>query len=301
MARRKRGRELSGFLLLDKPSGPTSNQILQRIRRLFDARKAGHTGTLDPLATGMLPICFGAATRTASYAIAADKHYEATGRLGIGTDTGDAMGEVVERAEVPTSAADEISAACGHFVGEIEQVPPRYSAVHHEGRRLYELARAGVTVDVPARSVTIHSLDLLAVNDEEFSIRVHCSKGTYIRTLVEDIGRRLGLPAHVTRLRRTAVDPFTGLSMVTPEQVESAVGSADGADHLLLPVDCVLQHWPRVELDFDAAARLCAGQKIGLNEPLPPGRYRVYRGPGEFVGIGEISAAAELVPKRIFL
>ena len=301
MARRKRGRDLSGFLLLDKPRGPSSNQALQRVRRLFDARKAGHTGTLDPLATGMLPICFGAATRAACYAIGADKHYEATGLLGIGTDTGDALGEVTARAQPGDLDVATVAAACSAFAGEIDQTPPRYSAIRHEGKRLYELARKGIEVEVPARRVSIHAIEMTAAALPEFSVRVHCSKGTYIRTLIEDIGRRLGLPAHVTRLRRTAVAPFMDRPMYSIEALEEAADSSQGADGLLLPVDCVLQHWPRVDLDADTAARVCSGQKIGLLDPLPAGRCRIYGPAQEFVGIGEISPGAELFPKRIFI
>jgi tRNA pseudouridine55 synthase len=299
--RRKRGRNLNGFLLLDKPSGPTSNQVLQRARRILDARKAGHTGTLDPLATGMLPICFGAATRAATYAIHADKHYEATGLLGIATDTADSMGEVIARSDPSGIDAAAIEFACRSFHGEIEQVPPQYSAIRHQGQRMYDLARRGVKVEAPARRVTIHQLSMVAAAPPEFRIRVHCSKGTYIRTLIEDIARRMGTHAHVIRLRRTAVAPFFGRPMVTLEALEAASQTAEGADAALLPVDCVLQHWPSIELEAAVAARVRSGQKVQLSRPLPTGQYRIYGEAAEFVGIGEVSPSAELFPKRIFL
>ncbi|HMB74075.1 MAG TPA: tRNA pseudouridine(55) synthase TruB, partial [Gammaproteobacteria bacterium] len=240
MARSRRGQDISGFVLLDKPRGPTSNQALQRVRRLFDARKAGHTGTLDPLATGMLPICFGAATRTAALAIQASKLYETTGLLGVATDTGDAMGEVSQRAAIGGIQPADIAAATARFVGEIEQVPPRYSAVRHEGRRMYELARRGIEVEAAPRRVTIHEIRLRSVELPQFSLQVHCSKGTYIRTLVEDIAKSVGTVAHVTELRRTGVDPFLGAEMVTMEELERASSAQQRIERFLLPVDSVL-------------------------------------------------------------
>lgn len=301
MARRKRGRDVSGFVLLDKPCGPTSNQALQRVRRLFDARKAGHTGTLDPLATGMLPICLGAATKTAALAIAASKHYEATGLLGAATDTGDSMGEVTGHADIAGIGPAEIAAAVGEFSGEIEQIPPRYSAVRHEGRRLYELARKGIEVEAAPRRVTIHSIELCGVALPQFTVRVHCSKGTYIRTLIEDIGRRLGTLAHVTALRRIAVDPFTGRSMVTLERLEAAASTQAGLDAFLLPVDCVLTDWPKIELRPELAERIRQGQRVVLEMAPSAGKYRIYQAHSVFVGIGDVTPAGELVPRRIFL
>lgn len=305
MPRRKRGNAISGFVLVDKPEGPTSNQVLQRVRRLFDARKAGHTGTLDPLATGMLPICLGEATKTAALAIQADKHYTVTGKLGAATDTADAMGEVVETAPVPQFDADAapaaIAAVLDEFIGEIEQVPPRYSAVRHEGKRLYELARAGVEVPRRARRITIHGIKLLDVSLPEFSISVSCSKGTYVRTLVEDVAQRLGSLAHVTELRRTAVGPFVGAAMVTPEQLEAEDSPQARIQKHLLPVDYVLTDWPRITVTMEAAGRLRQGQKILLNDAPQAGRIRVYDDVSSFIGIGEVSGNGELFPKRIFL
>lgn len=301
MARRKRGRDISGFVLVDKPRGPTSNQVLQRVRRLFDARKAGHTGTLDPLATGMLPICLGAATKAAALAIQADKEYETTGMLGVATETGDSLGQITETAGADHVDRSAIAAVLENFIGEINQVPPRYSAVRYEGKRLYELARSGVEVSPPPRCVTIHSIELRDARPPEFTIRVRCSKGTYIRTLVEDIGRALGAPAHVTALRRISVEPFDEQAMVTLETLEAEDSVEDRIRKYLLPVDCVLMHLPRIEVDADAAACLCQGQKIQLARGPEAGRFRIYDASSVFVGLGDVSPSGELFPKRIFI
>lgn len=301
MARRKRGRDISGFILLDKPRGPTSNQVLQRVRRLFDARKAGHTGTLDPLATGMLPICLGEATKTAALAIQADKQYEATGELGVSTDTGDSLGQTTDTAKFEHVDAAAIAAILEEFVGEIEQVPPRYSAVRHEGKRLYEFARAGIDVPRQARIVTIHAIELVSLDLPAFSIRVRCSKGTYIRTLVEDIARKLGTLAHVTQLRRISADPFSANAMVELETLEAEESVEARQRKYLLPVDCVLTHWPRIEIGANDAVRLRQGQKILLDHGPAAGRFRVYDPSSVFVGIGDVSPSGELFPKRIFL
>ena len=301
MARRRSGRNISGFLLLDKPAGPTSNQALQRVRRLLDASKAGHTGTLDPMATGMLPVCCGAATKVAGLAIQAGKHYETTGRLGAATETGDSSGSVVGVAEIPELDADAFGAVLQRFSGVIEQVPPRYSAIRHEGRRLYELARKGIQVEASARKVTIHSIELIDVAWPEFTLRVHCSKGTYIRTLVEDIGRELGSLAHVTALRRTGVDPFVDQQMVSFEDLEAVATPEERAERFLLPVDLVLMHWPQIEISHGQAQRIRLGQRIALDAPPETGSYRIYEPSSSFIGIGEITSEGELRPKRIFL
>jgi len=301
MARMKRGCDISGFLLLDKPQGPTSNAVLQRVRRLFDARKAGHTGTLDPLATGMLPICFGAATKVASHAISANKVYEATGLLGVATDTGDAQGEIVAEAPIPVIDDGMIESLIGQFSGEISQIPPRYSAVRHEGRRLYELARKGVEVAPRARRISIHALEFCAVAPPELRIRVRCSKGTYIRTLVEDIGKALGTLAHVTELRRIGVDPFVDEPMLRLEEIEAIETPTERAARLLLPVDCVLGHLPRIDLDASQACRIRQGQRLRLQDSRVMGTCRIYEAHSAFVGIGHLAPGGELFPRRIFL
>ena len=301
MARRKRGRDISGFLILDKPQGPTSNHALQTVRRLFDARKAGHTGTLDPLATGMLPICFGEATKTAALAIQADKVYEATGRLGIATDTADALGKITATAGIENVDASAIATVLADFVGTTAQLPPRYSAIRHRGKRLYELARAGIDPPREPRDITIHSIELCSVELPKFTIRVHCGKGTYIRTLVEDIGARLGTLAHVSALRRISVDPFTEQPMISVTDLEAAVAAGDPLEKYLLPVDYVLSDWRRVDVSATDAQRLRQGQKLRLDDPSEPGKVRVYDQGSAFVGIAEVSDSGELSPRRIFL
>lgn len=225
-------RRVDGILLLDKPEGMTSNRALQRVKHLFAARKAGHTGSLDPLATGLLPLCFGEATKVSGFLLEADKRYRVTCRLGITTTTGDREGEPLQRRPVPVLDDAAITAVLQRFIGRIEQVPPMYSALKHKGERLYHLARQGIEVERAPRAVTIHDLVLLARGEEELELEVHCSKGTYVRTLCEDIGEALGCGAHVTALRRTALGPFVDVSMVTLEQVleVSDQGYAAGAN-----------------------------------------------------------------------
>ncbi|MCB1803401.1 MAG: tRNA pseudouridine(55) synthase TruB, partial [Gammaproteobacteria bacterium] len=214
---RQRGRPVNGILLLDKPLGLSSNHALQRVKRLYDARKAGHTGSLDPLADGMLPICLGDATKLSAYLLDADKYYWFRLRLGQTTATGDAEGEILTDRPVGDFSREQIEQACAAFVGKIQQLPPMYSALKHKGKRLYELAREGVEVERQPRTVTIHDLVVESVELPEVEIRVHCSKGTYVRTLAEDIGERLGCGAHVTALRRTGVGPYTEYPMYTME------------------------------------------------------------------------------------
>jgi tRNA pseudouridine55 synthase len=301
MARMKRGRDVSGFLLLDKPRGPTSNAVLQRVKRLLDARKAGHTGTLDPMATGMLPICFGAATKAAAHAIQADKFYEATGLLGVATDPGDADGKVVAEAPVPEIDQAQLDAVAKQFTGEIAQVPPRYSAIRYEGRRLYDLARKGIEVTPKARRVVVHSLEFSSMTASQLRIRVHCSKGTYIRSLIEDIGRSLGTFAHVTDLRRVGVDPFVGRRMVSLEEIEAAEDAHERAANFLLPADCALGHLPRIDLDSSAAERVRHGQRLVVTDSAFTGKCRIYETSSVFVGIGDLAPGGELFPKRIFI
>ncbi|MGH8121089.1 MAG: tRNA pseudouridine(55) synthase TruB, partial [Gammaproteobacteria bacterium] len=211
---RQRGRDVHGILLLDKPAGATSNHVLQQVKRLYLARKAGHTGSLDKLASGLLPLCLGEATKLSGYLLNADKAYEATCKLGVVTTTGDAAGAVIATHPVPAISGADVERVMERFRGEIQQTPPMYSALKHEGRRLYKLAYAGISVEREPRSVTIHELTHVRLNGDELEFRVHCSKGTYIRTLAEDIGRELGCGAHIKVLRRTAVGPFTAEQMV---------------------------------------------------------------------------------------
>lgn len=289
-------RRVDGVLLLDKPSGMTSNTALQRARRLFSAAKAGHTGTLDPLATGLLPLCFGEATKFSADLLDADKTYEAELRFGVTTETGDAEGAVLETRPVNFSDA-ALAAALDVFRGPIRQIPPMYSALKRDGKPLYVLARQGVEVEREARAVTIHALELLGRAGETCRLRVTCSKGTYIRTLATDLGERLGCGAHLTALRRTAVGALTLEAACTLEALEALDETARGTR--LLPPDALLQNLPRADLDAEAALR------FGHGNPVPfdaaggtPGRWRVYAG-GRLLGLGELSAEGALKPSRL--
>ena len=297
MGRRRKGRDVHGVLLLDKPAGMSSNQAVQKVRWLFQARKAGHTGTLDPFATGLLPICLGEASKTAAFMLDADKTYEARARLGVATDTGDIEGEVLRDESAPDLDDAAIDAALERFRGPIEQVPPMYSALKHQGQPLYKLARAGKQVEREPRAVTIHELERLAWAPPDLTFRVRCSKGTYVRTLAEDIAGALGSCAHLRALRRTASGHFSG-DMVSLDELEERVEAGD-PEALLLPPDAGLRDWPVIALDAAAAHRFAHGNPVPA-ETGEPGMARV-RGPaGELLGLGEVDTAKRLKPKRIF-
>lgn len=300
-------RDVHGVLLLDKPLGLSSNDALVRAKRLLRANKAGHTGTLDPLATGLLPLCFGEATKFSQDLLEADKTYEAVVRLGQTTTTGDAEGEVVVEREVRVDRA-ALDAAVARFTGVIEQVPPMYSALKRDGKPLYEYARAGETVERAARTVTIHALGVLAVALDDaaapaFTMRVTCSKGTYIRTLAEDIGEALGCGAHLTALRRTAVGDLTLDGAVTLEQIDAVADDARPA--LLAPVDALLQRCAPVMLDEAAMGRFLQGQRIARRdlpaeaELVEEALVRVYGGqPARLLGVARMREGA-LRPERL--
>ena len=293
MATKRSWQRVDGVLLLDKPSGMTSNSALQSARRLFSAAKAGHTGTLDPLATGLLPLCFGEATKFSSDLLEADKTYEADVLFGITTDTGDAEGEVLVRRPVAFSPED-LEAALARFRGPISQIPPMYSAIKRDGKPLYELARQGIEVERAARAVTIHELVLLEISGDRCRLRVSCSKGTYIRTLAEDIGEFLRCGAHLTGLRRTRVGPLQISDAVTLDQL-SALSEADRSTCLLAP-DALLQSLPAVHLDEVAASRFSHGNPVGAQ--AQPGRVRVYVN-GCLLGMGEVDQAGQVQPRRL--
>lgn len=302
-------RDVHGVLLLDKPLGLSSNDALLRAKRLLRARKAGHTGTLDPLATGLLPLCFGEATKFSQDLLDADKTYEATVRLGQRTSTGDAEGEVIAERAVSCDV-DMLDAVLRRFVGEIEQVPPMHSALKKDGKPLYEYARAGQTVERAARRVTIHAItriDCALPQAPSFSMRVTCSKGTYIRTLAEDIGEALGCGAHLTALRRTGVGDLTLDGAVTLEQLDAYDDA--GRPALLAPVDALLQRCPPVRLDADATRRFLQGQRIARRDlGLTPQQHaeiaeevlaRVYGGePERLLGVARMREGA-LRPERL--
>jgi len=298
-ARRPR-RDVTGILVLDKPSGMTSNRALQRVRGLYRARKAGHTGSLDPLASGVLPICLGEATKISGFLLDARKCYEVVARLGARTDTGDADGEIVETRDWSHVDLARVESVLSGFVGDTEQVPPMYSALKHEGRRLYALAREGKTVERPPRPVTIYSLSATDLAGADLALRVCCSKGTYVRTLVEDIAGALDTVAHVTCLRRVAAGSLDQSRMVSMTMIEKAAEQGDGAlDALLQSPDAALPDLPEVELDEPEAGRITCGQQIDSMR-AEPGPVRLY-GPGRrFLGLGEVRADGRLAPRRLF-
>lgn len=299
--RRSRSERVDGLLLLNKPAGLTSNQALQRVKRLLNARKAGHTGSLDPAATGMLPLCFGEATKVCAFLLDADKTYRVAAKLGTATDTGDATGSVVETADVPPMTADDWDAVLQGFRGESLQVPPMYSALKKDGKRLYELARKGETVEREPRPIRIDSIDLLEAAGRRLVFRVRCSKGTYIRSLVEDIARAVGTVAHTARLHREAVADFRAEEMLDLKTVEET--AAEGPTPLrerLLPPDRALTALPEVNLDEAGAERFCGGQPVSAGKPETAGLARVYGAEHVFLGVGEMSGDGRIAPRRVF-
>lgn len=301
--RRPRGRNLTGILLLDKPLGRSSNAALQEVKRLYDARKAGHTGSLDPLATGLLPICFGQATKLSGYLLDADKAYWVRARLGERTITADAEGEIIEIQPVPRLDEQGVKKVLAGFVGSQEQLPPMYSAIKHQGKRLYELARAGQEVERKLRRITVHELELLAIEGNELIFTLRCSKGTYVRSLVEDMAAALGTVAHVSGLRRTAVGPFKGEEMVDMGQLQALADQGDDAhtalDALLLPLTSALTHWPAVRLDADSSYYLQRGQAVQVPNAPTQGSVRIYDQRDSFLGVGEVTDDGKVAPKRL--
>nr|MBL8456134.1 tRNA pseudouridine(55) synthase TruB [Zoogloeaceae bacterium] len=297
MQKRIARRQVDGVLLLDKPRGLSSNHALQKAKRLFNAAKAGHTGTLDPMATGLLPLTFGEATKFSQMLLDADKSYEATVTLGVVTDTGDAEGQVLERQSV-TADVQDVAAALNAFRGEIEQIPPMYSALKRDGRPLYEYARAGIELERAPRRVVIHALEMLdgGLDGSSFGFRVRCSKGTYVRTLAMDIGRALGCGAHLSALRRTAIGPFGLDDAVSIERIESC--SMDGRDALLASCDTLVGHLVPLQLDESQACALLQGRSMTLGECAGSGLVRLYAG-ARFIGLGEINEGGKLSPKRL--
>ena len=299
--RRPRGRDLNGILLLDKSSGVSSNGALQMAKKMFAAAKAGHTGSLDPLATGMLPICFGEATKFSQFLLESDKSYRVTAKLGVTTETGDADGNVVETTAVNASPA-QIESALLSFKGDIEQIPSMYSAIKHEGVPLYKLAREGVTVERKPRPVTIYDLRILRIDGDEVEFEVDCSKGTYVRSLVEDTGAILGCGGHVTALHRLSAGPYPAERMLTLEQLGKIkeTGGFEAIDELLLPLSTSVADWPRVELGDNAAYYLQQGQPVMASDRPLDGWVSVYQASsGEFLGVGEVLEDGRIAPRRL--
>jgi tRNA pseudouridine55 synthase len=302
VAKRARGRDVDGILVLDKPAGMTSNDAVQRAKRLFHARKVGHTGALDPLATGVLPLCFGEATKFSQYLLTSDKRYVVQIRLGVATDSGDADGQVIATRPVIGMTAERIEAALEAFRGEIDQVPSMFSAIKHHGQPLYKLARQGIEVEREPRRVTIFENALIDFADDTVTLSIHCSKGTYVRTIAEDLGQVLGCGAHVVALRRTAAGPYGEADLVTFETLEA--GRAEGSlDRFLLPVSSAVGDWPEVRLNDDTAFYLRQGQAVLVPHAPSRGWVRLFQqraeGANRFLGVGEVLDDGRVAPRRL--
>lgn len=311
MARQPKGRPVDGILLLDKPSGMSSNKALQKVKHLYGAAKAGHTGALDPLATGLLPICLGEATKFSQYLLESDKAYLATARLGEKTDTADADGMVIESRSIPADLTREQveSLLQQHFSGEIEQVPPIYSALKVQGQPLYKLARKGIEVEVKSRQVTIHSIRLLAMREQELDLEIYCSKGTYIRSIVQDLGELLRCGAHVSQLRRVQVGAYDSAAMMSLEQLHKILATLpestpeciqETLDALLLPPWSAIESLPVCDLNEEQAVALRQGKKLASFGLAVSTDWRAFAQPeGQFIGIVETDAHGCLKGKRL--
>lgn len=301
MARRRRdGRDINGIVLLDKPRGITSNKALQQVKRLFDANKAGHTGSLDPLATGLLPICLGEATKVSGFLLGADKSYAAVCRLGVRTNSADADGDIITTRPVRGVTEYVLKQVLTEFIGDIQQIPPMYSAIKKNGVPLYKFARQGIEIERQARPVSIYSLELLRLQAETLELAVHCSKGTYVRTLVDEIGERLNCGAHIVELRRTQLGPFKANQMVTMAQLKSL--ATQGIEHLaakMLNIDTALVDWPEVRLSVDAVFFVQRGQPVFVSKQKDTGFVRLYSDTDSFIGIGCVMDDGRVAPKRL--
>ncbi len=298
---RKKGRDIHGVFLLDKPQGMSSNDILQKVKRLYQANKAGHTGALDPLATGMLPICLGEATKFSQFLLDADKRYLVTAKLGERTDTSDAEGQVVQTREV-RSKIPEILTALEHFRGDLMQVPTMFSALKHQGKPLYEYARQGITVEREARPIRIFELNFISYQAPYLTLEVHCSKGTYIRTLVDDLGEYLGCGAHVTMLRRTAVADYPTDKMLSWEQLQVLGEQQDLTllDSYLLPVDSAVSKLPILRLSVEQTNAVSVGQRIKFeNSQQCYGQVRLFSDKNLFLGVADIGKDNVIRPSRM--
>jgi tRNA pseudouridine55 synthase len=308
MARRRKGRPIDGVILLDKPTGITSNDTLQKVKRIFFAQKAGHTGALDPLATGMLPICFGEATKFSQFLLDSDKRYRVIAKLGERTNTSDSDGEVVETREVKVDRG-QLERCIAKFRGTTDQIPSMFSALKYQGRPLYEYAREGIEIPRESRKITVHSIELLRFEGHEVEMEVHCSKGTYIRTITDDLGEMLGCGAHVVYLRRTGVSNYPMENVVTLEQLQALLDQAKEQgiepgqllDPLLLPTDSAVQDLPEANVTVEGGDAILHGQPVKASQ-LPEQGTLVRITVGEqrdFIGIGEIDQNNMVAPKRV--
>ena len=309
MSRRgRRGREIDGVLVLDKPAAMSSNDAVQKSKRLFGARKVGHTGNLDPLATGVLPLCFGQATKFSRYLLDSDKRYRSRIKLGVATDTGDADGQVVCSKSAAAVRPEDVERALAHFRGPIKQVPSMFSAIKHKGQPLYKLARQGIEVEREARDATIYSNEMTAFEGDEVELEIHCSKGTYVRSIAEELGERLGCGAHVSALRRLQAGPYGERDLVTFDALEQSrtQGTLDG---LLLPVSSTVPQWPEVRLPPTAAYHLRNGQPVMVPHAPTSGWVRLAEEAGacheaeapaeRFLGVGEVLDDGRIAPRRL--
>lgn len=304
---RRRGRDINGVLLLDKHQGLSSNDVLQKVKRIYNANKAGHTGALDPLATGMLPICLGESTKFSQFLLDADKRYRVIARLGQRTNTSDADGEVVQERPVEFSQ-EQLDAALEQFRGDSQQVPSMYSALKYQGKPLYEYARQGIEVPREARDITVYELQFIRWENDELELDIHCSKGTYIRTIIDDLGEVLGCGAHVIYLRRVQVSNYPSERMVTLEQLQQMVAAAEEAgiepktvlDPLLLPMDTAASHLPEINLTDVVAAYVLQGQPVQVQGLPAEGMVRINVGEKRrFIGVGEVDDQGRLAPRRL--
>ena len=291
---------MNGILVVDKPAGISSNDVVQQAKRLFGAQKVGHTGSLDPLATGVLPLCFGEATKFSQYLLDADKKYWAQVRLGITTETADADGEVIAQADTSGITESQVTAALETFVGEIEQIPSMYSALKHQGQPLYKLARQGIEVERAPRRISIYSAELLQFSEASIELRVHCSKGTYIRSLAEDLGAALGCGGHVSALRRLAAGPYKEGQATTLDELRE-VGDLREMDALLLPVSSAVSSWPAVRLHEDTAHYVRQGQPVQVAHAPTDGWVQIFElaEKDRFLGVGEILTDGRVAPRRL--
>jgi tRNA pseudouridine55 synthase len=300
--RNKKGRDITGIIIIDKPTGRSSNHVLQQVKRLFNANKAGHTGSLDPLATGVLPVCLGEATKVSSYLLDADKQYHVTCQLGAVTDSGDSDGVVISTSIIPEFTEQDLLALLPGFIGELDQVPPMFSALKHQGKPLYKLARQGIEVERKSRRITIYDIKLLAITANSFTLDVRCSKGTYIRTLVEDISHALGSGGHVIMLRRVAAAGYMEQQALTIEQlIARAENGLPALDESLLPSEDALPDWPSVVLSDYMVDSIRQGQAIKVEQAFERANVRLFDPQQQFIGLAEMTETGNIQPKRVFV
>lgn len=302
MARRsKKGRDITGIVIVDKPTGVSSNHILQKVKRLYNANKAGHTGSLDPLATGVLPVCLGEATKLSTYLLDADKSYQVTCLLGIATDSGDSDGQIIDQQPIPNITQEQLNLVLKQFLGEQQQIPPMFSALKHQGQPLYKLARQGIEIERKSRHIVIYAIECSELTEHSFTLNVQCSKGTYIRTLVQDIAAILGTCGHVIQLRRTQAAGYTLTQAHSLTQLAHRHESGLTAlDDVLLEAHKALPDWPQVKLNAAETLRIGQGQSV-QTETLQPSQILLFDAENRFMGLAERDDSGKVAPKRLFV